>query len=292
MDYIGRFAPSPTGPLHFGSLLAALASFLDARRHAGRWLVRIEDIDPPREVPGACDSILFTLERFGLHWDGPVVKQSQRHALYHTTLNGLLSAGLAYRCNCSRQQIIKRSGSPLYDGHCYHNPPPTDATCAIRSRCPTDIPFSDRILGPQQFPMQCEDFVIFRRDGLVAYQLAVTVDDAAQQVNHIVRGSDLLDSTPKQLHLQRQLGYLSPTYAHIPVATNSQGQKLSKQTYAQALDDRQPAAQLYNALQFLGQQPPKTLIHSPPSELLRWATEHWMIDQIPAQTAIEWKSAP
>ncbi|MEH6577418.1 MAG: tRNA glutamyl-Q(34) synthetase GluQRS [Amphritea sp.] len=289
MDYIGRFAPSPTGPLHFGSLLAALASYLDARSHKGRWLLRIEDLDPPREIAGATDSIFRRLENFGLNWDETAVYQSDRHEQYYSALQQLLDNNLAYPCICSRQTIIQRSGSNRYDRHCYSNSLQQEQQCAVRSLCEHDIPFRDCILGWQAFPQQRDDFVIFRRDGFFAYQLAVTVDDAAQNISHIVRGSDLLDSTPKQLHLQRQLGYKHPEYAHIPVATNADGQKLSKQTYARALDDSQPAQQLYQALDFLGQRPPTGLENSSTAEILGWAVEHWDIEQIPSMTAIEWE---
>jgi len=290
MIYTGRFAPSPTGPLHFGSLLAALASFLDARAHQGRWLLRIEDLDPPREMPGATENILSCLERFGLHWDGEIVKQSDRSELYQQTIQQLLQLQQAYRCNCSRQQIKQRSGRSQYDRHCFFNPPATDQQCAIRCRCDSDIPFQDRILGWQQFPELQDDFVIFRRDKLFAYQLAVTVDDAAQNISHIVRGSDLLNSTPKQLYLQQVLGYRQPCYAHIPVATNAQGQKLSKQTFAKPLDQQMPSPQLWQALNFLGQQPPSEMLNCPVEELLQWAIQHWEINRVPACTAIEWSA--
>ncbi|MBN0989203.1 tRNA glutamyl-Q(34) synthetase GluQRS [Amphritea pacifica] len=286
MVYTGRFAPSPTGPLHFGSLLAAIASYLDARAHKGRWLLRIEDLDPPREVEGASDSILKTLEQFGLHWDGEVIRQSDRYAIYSDILSQLIQNDAAYRCGCSRQQIRKRSGGLLYDRYCRNNPPATDTHCAIRSRCDQDHPFYDRIQGHQQFSNQVEDFVIFRRDGFFAYQLAVTIDDAAQQISHIVRGSDLLDSTPKQIQLQQQLGYPQPVYAHIPVATNIRGQKLSKQTLAPALDEGQALQLIIRALDFLGQQPVAELTDSNIEECLSWASAHWDITAVPNQTGI------
>jgi len=291
MPYIGRFAPSPTGPLHFGSLLAALASYLDARANQGQWLLRIEDLDPPREMPGATGMILFCLEKFGFEWNGSVVRQSDRSEIYLDHLQTLLKNNQAYRCNCSRQQIKQRTGSSLYDRFCYSHPPAKTELCAMRCLCNAYVPFQDRILGQQQFPEYADDFVIHRRDGLFAYQLAVTVDDAEQSISHIVRGSDLLDSTPKQLHLQRLFNYPQPLYAHIPVATNSQGQKLSKQTFARPLNQSDPVPQLWQALQFLGQQPEPEIIYSPVSELLQWATEHWKIERIPASTAIEWKEA-
>lgn len=289
MAYTGRFAPSPTGPLHFGSLLAALASYLDARAHQGRWLLRIEDLDPPREMPGACDRILQSLDSFGLHWDDSIIWQSQRLDIYQDILDQLIRQGDGYYCQCSRTQLRKRSGSSLYDGYCFNHPPENNEGAAVRCHCPEDTPFTDRILGQQQFPELREDFVMFRRDGFFAYQLAVTVDDAAQNISHIVRGSDLLDSTPKQLQLQRLLGYRQPQYAHIPVASNADGQKLSKQTFARALDDSRPVPQLIAALDFLGQQPPRTLQQADIGTILNWATEHWDIHKIPAQIAIHWE---
>lgn len=285
MVYTGRFAPSPTGPLHFGSLLAALASYLDARAHNGHWLVRIEDLDTPRVVKGATDSILYALEQFGFEWHGPVIRQSDRLAIYNDVLTELLSHQFAYPCNCSRQQIRQRTGGSHYDGYC-HSHPPQSSHCAIRSICSQHYSFDDLIQGPQPAIGQNEDFVIFRRDGFFAYQLAVTVDDAAQQINHIVRGSDLLDSTPKQIHLQQQLGYPQPIYAHIPVATNTQGQKFSKQTLAPALDAHQARQQIIRALVFLGQQPVAELNDCRLDECLAWAIEHWDINAIPKRMGI------
>lgn len=286
MVYTGRFAPSPTGPLHFGSLLAALASYLDARAHHGRWLVRIEDLDTPRVVKGASDRILKTLEQFGFEWHGPVIYQSDRLPIYNDALTELVSHQLAYPCSCSRQKIHQRTGSNRYDGYCRVHPPKHRTGCAIRSICAEDYSFDDLIQGPQPANHPIEDFVIFRRDGFFAYQLAVTVDDAAQQINHIVRGSDLLDSTPKQIHLQQQLGYPQPIYAHIPVATNLQGQKLSKQTLAPALDSHQTRQQIIRALRFLGQQPIAELSDCRLDECLAWAVEHWDINAIPKRMGI------
>jgi glutamyl-Q tRNA(Asp) synthetase len=282
MIYTGRFAPSPTGPLHFGSLLAALASYLDARSHQGDWLVRIEDLDPPREVKGATDNILRTLEQLGLHWDHSVVRQSHRLSIYNDILTDLTNNGQAYPCTCSRQQIQLRSGNSHYDGFCRDHIPDADQLFAMRSRCNANYSFDDQILGHQNFASQKEDFVIFRRDGFFAYQLAVTVDDAEQQITHVVRGSDLLDSTPKQIHLQRQLGYHQPVYAHIPVATNALGQKLSKQTFAPALNQNERVQLVIKALNFLGQQPIAELADSTIEECLNWAVEHWNLTAVPA----------
>ncbi len=291
MTYTGRFAPSPTGPLHFGSLLAALASYLDARHQQGKWLVRIEDLDPPREVEGASAAILRCLENFGFEWDANVIYQSQRHTFYRERLQQLISDQNAYYCNCSRQQLRQRSGSHLYDSYCLTHPPSSPSGCAIRCRVrsgvnPANATFTDRIQGQQ--PAYCsEDFVLFRRDGFFAYQLAVVLDDAVQQITHVVRGSDLLDSTPKQLQLQYCLNLPTPSYAHIPVAANEQGQKLSKQTFARPLDD-EPVPQLLAALSFLGQNPPASLADSNKEDVLAWAIQHWQINNIPPHASIIW----
>lgn len=291
MSPIGRFAPSPTGPLHFGSLLAALASYLDIRAQGGRWLLRIEDLDPPREVPGASDSIIRTLEHFHLHWDGEIRFQSRCLALYQEALNRLLDQGLAYRCQCSRSQLRDRGALHSYDGWCASHPPPASARCAVRARYPGDaLDFHDRIQGQRHYPPTPGrgDFVIFRRDGLFAYQLAVVVDDADQGVNQVLRGHDLIDETPRQQVLQRHLGLPTPEYAHIPVLTNAQGQKLSKQNLAPPLDPapEKRVAQLHRALQLLGQQPPPELLEATPDELLAWGVAHWQLERIPPRGTI------
>ena len=283
MNYVGRFAPSPTGLLHFGSLLAALASYLDARANDGDWLLRIEDLDPPREQNGACASFPTTLEAFGLYWDGELTHQSERHAYYQNALQRLLENGDAYRCDCSRKQLLERSGSPVYDGFCIEKPPSPDKDAAIRVHCPDTITrFLDLIQGPQTFdlPNTAGDFVVFRKDGLFAYQLAVVVDDHLQGITHVVRGSDLLPETPKQIHLQDLLGIDPPRYAHIPVAANSDGQKLSKQTYATALNLEHPVPQLIEALHFLNQSPDPVLVDASVDELLKWAVTNWKMEQV------------
>ncbi len=287
--YIGRFAPSPTGTLHFGSLLAALASYLDARAHQGQWLVRMEDLDPPREIKGAADQILQTLERFGFEWNGPVWYQSQRHDRYQQLLQQLIDQRQAYPCYCSRQQISLRH-STIYDGYCrpanrlektiHPNQP-----AAIRLLTQdTRIQFNDGIQGPQQqLDTEIGDFVIRRKDGLYAYQLAVVIDDADQGINQIVRGYDLLSSTTRQIHLQQQLGLPTPSYSHIPILVNHQGQKLSKQTYANAIDPRQPQTSLFQALALLGQNPPRHLRTTSVREMLDWGIQHWQLNQVPRQ---------
>lgn len=285
-NYIGRFAPSPTGSLHFGSLLAALASFLDARANQGRWLVRMEDLDPPREIAGAAAQILRTLENFGFYWDGPVRYQSQHLDHYQLAIQQLLQQQQAYPCYCSRQQIAQRSAA-VYDDHCrLQRPPEPNQPAAIRARVDdARIGFDDAIQGyyQQQLKAEVGDFVIRRKDGLYAYQLAVVADDAQQQVSHIVRGYDLLDSTPRQIQLQRRLQLPTPVYAHIPILVNSQGQKLSKQTYASAIDPDQPQKALFQALQLLGQQPPEDLRATSTHEMLRWGISHWQLSRVPRQ---------
>ena len=286
----GRFAPSPTGPLHFGSLIAALGSFLEARCHGGEWLLRIEDVDAPRTAPGATTAILRALERYGLHWDGPVVYQSQRTAHYQAALEALLAAGLAYPCTCTRRELAGcprgRDGALIYPGTCRAGPRRPDRPRALRLRTTNAlIQFHDAIQGDyqQRLAREVGDFVLRRADGLFAYQLAVVVDDAAQGVTQVVRGADLLDSTPRQIVLQRLLGLPTPEYAHLPVAVDARGDKLSKQTGAPPLDERNPGPPLWAALHFLGQQPPLDLAWEPPAVILDWALTHWRLERVPAR---------
>ncbi|WP_207061383.1 tRNA glutamyl-Q(34) synthetase GluQRS [Motiliproteus sp. SC1-56] len=285
--YRGRFAPSPTGALHFGSLLAALASFLDARHHRGRWLVRIEDLDPPREVPGAADAILRTLEQFHLHWDEEVIYQSQRQADYEALVQTLLRRNQAYYCDCSRQQSARRG--PVYDGYCRRRQAVVRRPAAVRLRTdPRLIRFQDAVQGAQQERLDhaSGDFIIHRKDQLYAYQLAVVADDAAQGITQVVRGCDLLSSTGRQIHLQQVLGYPVPAYTHIPVLVNAAGQKLSKQTFATALSPRQPGRDLYRALHLLGQRPPDTLRGAGPAEVLDWAVPNWRRERLPRRRTL------
>jgi len=282
--YVGRFAPSPTGPLHFGSLLAAVASYLQARCAGGRWLVRVEDIDPPREQPGAQQQIIAALESYGFEWFGPVLYQSASETKHRAAVLRLLDQGLAYHCGCSRSDLADAGIGPLgavYPGTC-RNGCESDVT-AIRVRT-TDEPvsFLDGLQGLQQQRLESEsgDFVIWRRDGLVAYHLAVVVDDFEQGVTEIVRGSDLLDSTPRQIWLQRRLGYSTPRYLHIPVAVNRAGHKLSKATGAAALPLDRPAPVLVDALQALAQQPVESLRTANIRDIWDWATENWRIDAL------------
>lgn len=278
--YIGRFAPTPSGYLHFGSLVAALASYLDARAVGGRWLLRMEDLDPPREVPGAQEAILGTLESYGLHWDGEVVRQSQRDAEYQALLERLLQQGLAYACTCSRKQLEGYHG--IYPGTCRdagHAP----QNAAIRLRVPElSYDFIDRVQGEyrQHLGREVGDFVIRRRDGLYAYQLAVVLDDAWQGVTDVVRGADLLDSTPRQLYLQELLGLAQPRYLHVPLIIQPDGHKLGKSYRSPPLPTDQAAPLLVRALRALGQELPAELEHARPPELLAWASSHWDVSHI------------
>lgn len=292
----GRFAPSPTGPLHFGSLIAALGSFLEARRQGGEWLVRIEDVDVPRTQPGAADAILRMLERCGLFWEGPVVYQSQRTEHYQAALERLLGAGLAYPCSCARRDLAAcprgRDGAPIYPGDCRNGPRQPGRPCAIRLRLPDAWwTVHDAVQGEyrQRLAREVGDFVIRRADGLFAYQLAVVVDDADQGVTEVIRGSDLLDSTPRQIYLQSVLGLPTPRYGHLPVAVDEQGDKLSKQTHAPPLDARHLGLTLWEALRFLGQSPSLELIQASPAEILVWALAHWRLEGAPATLARPWQ---
>lgn len=285
--YRGRFAPSPTGPLHFGSLLAAVGSLLQARSQGGEWLVRIEDLDPPRERPGSADDILRTLEAYGLHWDGPVMYQSARAEAYRTALDTLRAGAMAYPCACSRKEITEGAdgaNAPVYPGTCRRGIAPGRAPRAWRVlTTDAEIGFEDRLQGPRRQRLEAEvgDFVVRRADGLFAYQLAVVVDDAEQAITEVVRGSDLLDSTPRQIHLQRLLGLAAPQYVHLPVAVNAQGLKLSKQTRAEPLDGKDPVPSLWRALAFLGQDPPPELCTANLDELWDWALTHWDLARVP-----------
>jgi len=285
MPYVGRFAPSPTGPLHFGSLVAALASWLDAKQAGGKWLLRMEDLDTPRVMRGAAEAILRQLEAFGLAWDGPVIYQSSRLALYTEALESLRAH--AYPCTCTRKELedsaLAIDGSRIYPGTCRHGLPagkPAGAgrtALAVRVRTSAEpILFIDRVLGEisQSVEHEVGDFVVRRADGVYAYQLAVVVDDAAQGVTDVVRGADLLDSTARQIHLQRLLGVATTRYLHLPVATNAAGEKLSKQTRA---PDARPE-DIPHALDFLGLQAPAGIVGN---ELLQWAVRHWDPARVP-----------
>jgi glutamyl-Q tRNA(Asp) synthetase len=286
VSYVGRFAPSPTGPLHLGSLATAVASYLHARQAGGEWLVRIEDIDPPREVPGAADDILRTLEAFELEWDRPVLYQSRRLEAYDAIAQRLLADGQAFRCRCSRSEIraANEGESGRYPGTCRErNLAPGDAAVRVRVDAGPVI-FEDGLQGTIETDLLATlgDYVVMRRDGLPAYHLAVVLDDAEQGVTTIVRGVDLLDSTAAHVHLQRVLGLSTPRYYHLPVVVNEQGQKLSKQTGATAVDagDRAAAARV---LELLGVAVLPELRSESPGALWRWALEHWSIDALMGQ---------
>ena len=281
--YVGRFAPSPTGPLHFGSLIAAVGSYLDARAHGGQWLLRIEDVDEPRCGQAHADEILRVLEACGFAWDGEVVYQSRRKARYQAALERLAESGQAYPCACSRREIADSSISgmegPVYPGTC-RGGLKGRAPRAWRARVDDEaVCFEDRLQGEhcQNLETDIGDFVILRADGYFAYQLAVVVDDAEQGITDIVRGADLLASTPRQIHLQRLLGYAMPAYLHLPVAVNEAGQKLSKQTLAAPLDPMNAPLLLVAALRFLGQQPEAGLARARAREVLDWAVKNWAL---------------
>ena len=284
MAYVGRFAPSPTGPLHFGSLVAALASWLDARRAGGQWLLRIEDLDLPRVMPGAADTMLRQLEALGLEWDGPVLHQSRRLDLYQDALGKL--GPHSYACACTRRELedsaLAIDGSRIYPGTCREGLPPGKTARAIRLRTHAEpIGFSDRAQGEmvQSILTEQGDFVLLRADGVYAYQLAVVVDDAAQDVTDVVRGADLLDSTARQIHLQRLLKLPTPRYLHVPVAVTPSGEKLSKQTRAR---DASPG-DIGRALQFLGMTVPEDLS---PKEMPGWAVKAWDSNRVPRRRTI------
>ena len=323
-QYRGRFAPSPTGPLHFGSLAAAVGSYLDAKHNQGTWLVRMEDLDAPRCVPGAAEDILRTLEAFGLHWDGEIIFQSRRSAVYDEAFHQLQAAGAIYPCCCTRKEIADSAlhgiDGLVYPGTCRNGIPAgregrawrvrTDQFPVRRSReganpaiknafssNPMDsrlrgndgglgsdgiIEFDDALQGhiTQHLESEIGDFVVKRADGLFAYQLAVVVDDAFQSITHVVRGADLLHSTPRQIYLQRLLGFATPAYMHLPIAVNAQGEKLSKQTLAPAITTNDAVATLIEVLEFLRQQPPPELRQGSVEEVLRWAVKHWQLERL------------
>jgi glutamyl-Q tRNA(Asp) synthetase len=276
--YIGRFAPSPTGPLHFGSLLAALASYLDAKHHNGIWLVRIEDLDPPREMPSAKEDILQALEVYQLHSDQAIIYQSQRSELYQQALTQLIAQKNTFPCTCSRKQLMVNKG--IHFGDCLSAI--QDKEFAWRFNCqslhqPDNSHFDDLLQGRFEQSLQRDigDFVIKRKDQLWAYQLAMVVDDYLQGISHVVRGIDLIDSTLRQNMLQQALNYPIPSYAHIPVACAENGQKLSKQNLAPALDLNAPEETLWRALSWLRQDPPEKLQQCSVKEMLAWGVEHW-----------------
>ncbi len=271
---LARFAPSPTGPLHHGSLLAAVGSYLDARAAGARWLVRIEDLDTPRVVPGCADEHLRVLEGFGFEWDGEVLYQSTRRAAYREALAHLTGLGRTFRCSCSRKDLAGDDDAQVYPGTC-RNGPTKDGATALRFRVgDAPIHFDDLYQGAQRFDA-IGDVVVERRDGIASYQLAVVVDDAFQSVTRVVRGADLLASTPWQIELQDALGLPRPIYGHLPLLTEADGSKLSKSRRALPLDQTLAAQALTSTLTHLSQAPPADLAHSSIKDVWKWAVAHW-----------------
>jgi len=320
-QYRGRYAPSPTGPLHFGSLVAAVGSYLEAKSRGGLWLLRMEDLDPPREQRGAADAILRTLEACGLGWDGDILYQSKRSERYRAALARLELQGLVYPCACTRREIAdsilafapargassahstpfarvngKGAGgegghndSPIYPGTCRNGLAPGKTARATRVRVDDSvIEFEDTLQGKvsQNLAAEVGDFVLLRADGLYAYQLAVVVDDAEQGISDVVRGADLLASTPRQIYLQRLLGLPTPHYLHLPAAVNAAGEKLSKQTLAAPVDARDPVPALAQVMDFLGQAPPAQLRRAALAEFWRWALAQWDAKSIPRRRSL------
>ncbi len=286
--YIGRFAPSPTGPLHLGSLYTALASYLDARSQQGQWLLRIDDLDHFRIIPEATDQILTVLDKLGLHWDGEIYYQSRHIEHYQAILEQLQKQDRLYPCTCTRKKLAELG--PVYPGTCRRQAAASGTAFALRLK--TDaaaIHFTDRLQGviQQNLAQSCGDFIIKRKDGVIAYQLAVVVDEQQQNISHVVRGLDLLDSTPRQIYLQQCLGLPQPDYMHIPVIVDQHGVKLSKQTQAKAVSAQQPGQTLWLLLELLQQQPPEAIKPAPPPEILRWAIEHWRPEKLKKIRAIE-----
>ena len=291
--YRGRFAPSPTGPLHFGSLVAAVGSYLEAHAHKGEWLVRIEDVDAPRCRPEHEDAILRTLDCYGFRFDDNIIRQRERTAIYQKALNRLFHDATVFGCACTRKEIgdsmLGTDGAPVYPGTCRAGLPDGREARAWRIRVSEQIiGFDDAVQGrvKQNLATEVGDFVLLRADGLFAYQLAVVADDAEQGITHVVRGADLLDSTPRQIFLQQGLGVPTPQYAHLPVAVNAAGEKLSKQTLAAPLDDEKPVPALWQTLAFLGQNPPLELAQASLQEFWEWATIHWSLKHVPQTRTI------
>jgi len=280
VGYRGRFAPSPSGALHFGSVVAALGSFLQARTRGGEWLLRIENIDPPREVSGAADAILRELERLGLFWDGPVYYQHARREAHLAARDELIARNLAYHCRCSRRQI----GPGAYPGTCRELQLGHSTTATLRLRVAnTPISIVDALHGEveETLAATCGDFVVWRVEDWPAYHLAVVVDDAWQGITEVVRGADLLDSSPRQRYLQRCLGLDEPRYCHLPLALDVDGAKLSKQTLACPVSGRPASEVLTAALGFLGHRPPRAVVGAAPAELLTWARSEWSLARVP-----------
>lgn len=292
ISYRGRFAPSPSGALHLGSLLTALASYLEARSRSGAWLLRIDDLDPYRTQPGAAGRILSSLEALGLDWDETVVYQSRHTEQYRAGLEALQARGLVYACACSRRELAPKmagTAAGVYPGLCCdRNLRPQEGQHALRLRtADTVIRFEDRVQGPveQHLATTVGDFILFRRDSVFAYHLATVLDDAEQRVTDVLRGQDLLESTPRQIYLQRLLNLPLPGYAHTPILIDAHGQKLSKRTLAPEAETRHPGRVLTGLLELLGHPPPPAVAGAPPREILAWAIEHWRLARL-------WRAGP
>jgi len=280
--WIGRFAPSPTGPLHLGSLVAAVASYMIAKQKGGTWLVRIEDLDPPREIAGSAQSILTSLEDFGLHWDGCITYQSQRNTLYQQKLEELIEQKIVYQCDCSRKIIEARSHG-IYDGFCRSRSLPSKKNQATRIKFEAGFEiFEDKILAQCQFGSNedLQDFIVKRRDGLFAYQLAVVVDDIEQGINHVVRGQDILDSTPRQNFLYQCFEHRLPQYYHLPLVMGADGIKFSKRAGALAVNKHQASELLLKALQHLGQEIDPAMLSANPIEIIQHYEINWQLDKV------------
>ncbi len=287
MSYIGRFAPSPSGPLHFGSLVAALGSYFQAKSQNGIWLVRMEDLDPPREMPGAAKSILDALEAYHLYWDDSVMYQSQRHHAYQEKIDQWLQNDQAYYCQCTRKQI-KESGG-FYSGTCRNQLLSASQNCAVRIKVDQPLfQFQDIKHGTITIPeaLAKEDFIIKRRDGLFAYNLAVVLDDIEQNVTEVVRGADLTEPTGRQIGLYRLLKTPQVSYLHLPVAVDAAGNKLSKQNHATAINLQQPKPTLLLAMQFLGFTLPDDIAQGTLDNILRWGCHNWSVDALPTELNI------
>jgi len=284
-NYVGRFAPSPTGPLHFGSLVAAMSSYLEAKSNHGKWLLRIEDLDPPREIAGSADQIITDLESFGFEWDDDIVYQSTHNDLYQDVINTLLEKDLAFYCECSRKELSQQashSNEIIYPGNCSHKHLAPNKGLAIRLKVPNEtIRFIDEIKGPQsqQLKEKVGDFVIKRKDGLFAYQLAVVIDDAEQNITHIMRGEDLLDSTPRQIQIQRYLSLATPQYAHTPLVMGSDNKKFSKSSPGSKPLDISLQT-LLDSWHFLKQSKVNTHDFDSTESFWSWVIKNWDIERL------------
>lgn len=287
---IGRFAPSPTGPLHFGTLLAALGSYLAAKQSGGQWLMRVEDLDLPRVIAGSADSILLLLDQLGFEWDGPILYQSQRFERYQDILDSLRYKGFLFDCSCSRREVLASAPhpgeeGPIYPGTCRNGPRGTRSQHAVRLRVDgQSVTFTDQVFGcqSQNLEEQVGDFILHRSDGVFAYQLAVVVDDIDTGVTQVVRGADLLSSTARQIYLYQCLQSAAPEYLHIPLAFGEDGKKLSKRNGSNGIIDRDNGARMiWQGLDFLGQQPSSDLHGCSSAELLHWGIENFQSHKIP-----------